>query len=446
MSKAKNLGAGASFAQARPISARRAAIGAATGAPTAGVPEPTELPLGAISQNPDNPREELRDLEGLAESIREIGLVNSITVATVDAYLSERPERAGEVDEGARYIVVDGHRRLEAARLAGEPTIRVSVNNALVATDESLLEAAFVANVHRDDMNPLEQAYALQKLVEFYGSQNKAAKRLGIGQSTISSKLSILDLDPELQADLLAGRRRLEDVRNLAKLAPEQQREKADARAEERQRRAAEGRGVSRRDNPAPGTRTAGADLAGDDAPGGGGAGADTENGDLSRRDNPGPGSTAGAELSRRDNPRPWSTVGADLSRRDNAQAEDGGDTGAGDGPSRRDVPAREAADLSRRDNPVGGAELPEPRAAAASERAVGVGPVAPWSDGAAVMEQAIAGLGDGQRSRFIHRYIELTGSTEALVADLARGLPEAGRLRLATILEETSRRLRQLP
>ncbi|MFE0738658.1 ParB/RepB/Spo0J family partition protein [Streptomyces sp. NPDC058855] len=417
MSKAKNLGAGASFAQARPISARRAAIGAATGAPTAGVPEPTELPLGAISQNPDNPREELRDLEGLAESIREIGLVNSITVATVDAYLSERPERAGEVDEGARYIVVDGHRRLEAARLAGEPTIRVSVNNALVATDASLLEAAFVANVHRDDMNPLEQAYALQKLVEFYGSQNKAAKRLGIGQSTISSKLSILDLDPELQADLLAGRRRLEDVRNLAKLAPEQQREKADARAEERQRRAAEGRGVSRRDNPERGTvmtepepdlsrrdnsvprkerATASPDLSRRDNPGGGSAGAGTERVDLSRRDNPGPESTAVADLSRRDNP--------------------------------------------------GGAELPEPRAAAPSERAVGVGAVAPWSDGAAVMEQALAGLGDGQRSRFIHRYIELTGSTEALVADLARGLPGAGRLRLATILEETSRRLRQLP
>ncbi|MER7625657.1 ParB/RepB/Spo0J family partition protein [Streptomyces sp. NPDC126503] len=431
MSKAKNLGAGASFAQARPISARRAAIGAATGAPTAGVPEPTELPLGAISQNPDNPREELRDLEGLAESIREIGLVNSITVATVDAYLSERPERAGEVDEGARYIVIDGHRRLEAARLAGEPTIRVSVNNALVATDESLLEAAFVANVHRDDMNPLEQAYALQKLVEFYGSQNKAAKRLGIGQSTISSKLSILDLDPGLQADLLAGRRRLEDVRNLAKLAPEQQREKADARAEERQRRAAEGRGVSRRDTPAPETVTTGPDL--------------------SRRDNPVPRTaTASPDLSRRDNPVPrTATASPDLSRRDNPG---GGSAGAGAERvdlSRRDNPGPEsttAADLSRRDNPVGGAELPEPRAAAAAERAVGVGAVAPWSDGAAVMEQALAGLGDGQRSRFIHRYIELTGSTEALVADLARGLPEAGRLRLATILEETSRRLRQLP
>ncbi|MFD4032651.1 ParB/RepB/Spo0J family partition protein [Streptomyces sp. NPDC058637] len=231
MSKAKNLGAGASFAQARPISARRAAIGAVTGAPTDGVPDPTELPLGAISQNPDNPREELRDLDGLAASIREIGLINAITIASVEAYLSERPDRAGDLDEGARYIVIDGHRRLEAARLAGAPRIRVSVDDTLVSTDESLLEAAFVANVHRDDMNPLEQAHALHKLVEFYGSQSKAAKRLGIGQSTISSKLSILDLDPELQADLVSGRRTIEHVRNLSKLTPAEQREKADRRA-----------------------------------------------------------------------------------------------------------------------------------------------------------------------------------------------------------------------
>ncbi|MFJ9829595.1 ParB/RepB/Spo0J family partition protein [Streptomyces sp. NPDC101160] len=288
MSKAKNLGSGASFAQARPISARRAAIGAATAAPTQGVPDPTELPLALISQNPDNPREELRDLEALADSIREVGLINSITVATLDAYLAERPERAGALDEGARYLVVDGHRRLEAARLAGAKTIRVSVNNDLVATDEALLEAAFVANVHRDDMNPLEQAHALKKLVEFYGSQNKAAKRLGIGQSTISSKLSVLDLDPSLQADLVAGRRRIEHVRNLSKLTPEEQRDKADARAEAGRRRSAADLDLSRRDNPQ-------ADA------------------DLSRRDNP----QADADLSRRDNPQ----ADADLSRRDNPQA-----------------------------------------------------------------------------------------------------------------------------
>ncbi|MGW5003177.1 ParB/RepB/Spo0J family partition protein [Streptomyces hydrogenans] len=252
MSKAKNLGAGASFAQARPISARRAAIGAATGAPTEGVPDPTELTLDLISQNPDNPREELRDLEGLADSIREIGLVNSITIATLDSYLAQRPDRAGDVDQGARYIVVDGHRRLEAARIAGAATIRVSVNDALAATDEALLEAAFVANVHRDDMNPIEQAHALKKLVAFYGSQNKAAKRLGIAQSTISSKLSILDLDLELQADLVDGRRTIEHVRNLSKLPPKEQRAKADARAEAAEQKSAAKRHLSRRDNSTP--------------------------------------------------------------------------------------------------------------------------------------------------------------------------------------------------
>ncbi|MFG3510816.1 ParB/RepB/Spo0J family partition protein [Streptomyces sp. NPDC047821] len=250
MSKAKNLGPGASFGQARPVSARRAAIGAVAAAPTAGVPDPTELPLGVISQNPDNPREELRDLEGLAESIREIGLINAITVATVDAYLSERPERASEIEEGTRYIVVDGHRRLAAARLAGARTIKVSVDNDLVSTDESLLEAAFVANVHRDDMNPIEQAQALRKLVEFYGSQNKAAKRLGIAQSTISSKLSILDLDPQLQADLVAGHRKIEHVRNLSKLSPAEQVREADARAAAAsERRRGGGADLSRRDN-----------------------------------------------------------------------------------------------------------------------------------------------------------------------------------------------------
>ncbi|MQS38615.1 ParB/RepB/Spo0J family partition protein [Streptomyces katsurahamanus] len=204
--------------------------------------QPSELPLSWIGQNPDNPREALRDLEPLTTSIREIGLVNAITVASVRAYVRERPARAVELAPDAHYIVVDGHRRLEAARLAGLTRVRVSVDDALVSTDRSLLEAAFVANVHRDDMNPLEQAHALKKLVEFYGSQNKAAKRLGIAQSTISSKLSVLELGPELQADLLAGRRKVVHVRNLSRLTPQQQKQRADARAAATESRSAETR------------------------------------------------------------------------------------------------------------------------------------------------------------------------------------------------------------
>jgi ParB family transcriptional regulator, chromosome partitioning protein len=237
---ADELGTGASFGRARPVSARRAATAAVTGAPTEGVPDPTELPVQAISQNPDNPRDHLRNLDDMTQSVKELGVINAITVATVDAYLAERPERADEIDSGARYLVVDGHRRLEAARRAGLTTIKVMVDDARVATDESLLEAAFVANYHRDGMTELEEAHALESLVKFYGNQSKASKRLGMAQSTISSKLSFLKLSPELQADLADGRRRVEHVRNLGKLSPEEQRAQADARAEEARRVAEE--------------------------------------------------------------------------------------------------------------------------------------------------------------------------------------------------------------
>lgn len=251
MSKAAQLGAGASFGNARAVSARRAAIGAATGVPTAGVPDPSELPVGLISQNPDNPRDHLRDLSGMTESVQELGVINAITVANVDAYLRERPDRAGDLDEGAKYIVVDGHRRLEAARRAGLALIKVHVDDARVATDEVLLETAFVANFHRDDMTDLEQAHALEALVTFYGSQTKAAKRLGIAQATISSKLSLLKLSPELQADLASGARQVEHVRNLGKLSAEEQRVAADTRAVEAKERSERNRAAAPQPDPA---------------------------------------------------------------------------------------------------------------------------------------------------------------------------------------------------
>lgn len=191
-----------------------------------------ELPVTVISDNPDNPRNHLRALDETVETVRELGVILPIVVATVEAYLHDRPDRAADLDEGAQYVVVDGHRRLEASRRVGLATIPVRVDNARVATDESLLEAAFVANYHRDDMTDLEEAHALQQLVEYYGSQTKAAKRLGIPQATISSKLSLLKLSPELQKDLMTGERSVEHVRNLGKLAPEEQKAKADERAQ----------------------------------------------------------------------------------------------------------------------------------------------------------------------------------------------------------------------
>ncbi|MFJ8727723.1 ParB/RepB/Spo0J family partition protein [Streptomyces sp. NPDC093269] len=230
MSKADQLGPAPSFGATR--SARRNAINKTTGGETAQLAAITELPVTVVSENPDNPRNHLRNLDETVESVREVGIILPIVVATAEAYLRDRPDRVADLDDGAHYVVVDGHRRLEASRRVGLATIPVRVDNARVATDESLLEAAFVANYHRDDMTDLEEANALQQLVDYYGSQTKAAKRLGIPQNTISSKLSLLKLTPELQKDLMTGARTTEHVRNLGRLSPEEQVAKADMRAE----------------------------------------------------------------------------------------------------------------------------------------------------------------------------------------------------------------------
>ncbi|MEU5043232.1 ParB/RepB/Spo0J family partition protein [Streptomyces griseorubiginosus] len=239
MSKADTLGTAPAFGAARGArSSRRTAIERTIGGDNAGGAAITELPVTVVSENPDNPRNHLRNLDETTESVRELGVILPIVVATVEAYLHDRPDRADDLDDGAQYVVIDGHRRLEASRRVGLATIPVRVDNARVATDESLLEAAFVANYHRDDMTDLEEAHALKQLVDYYGSQTKAAKRLGIPQATLSSKLSLLKLSPELQKDLMTGERSVEHVRNLGKLAPEEQRAKADERALAAQRKA----------------------------------------------------------------------------------------------------------------------------------------------------------------------------------------------------------------
>jgi ParB family chromosome partitioning protein len=239
LSKADTLGSAPAFGAARGArSSRRNLIDQTIGGEESSTAAITELPVTLISDNPDNPRNHLRNLDETVQSVREVGLIIPIAVATVDAYLRNRSDRAGDLDDGAQYIVVDGHRRLEAARRVGLATIPVRVDNGRVATDESLLEAAFVANYHRDDMTDLEEAHALKSLVDYYGSQTKAAKRLGIPQNTISSKLSLLKLTPELQKDLVTGARKVEHVRNLGKLSADEQRAKADERAEAARKKA----------------------------------------------------------------------------------------------------------------------------------------------------------------------------------------------------------------
>lgn len=200
MSKADQLGAGRFGGGVRPVSARRQAVAAATGVPTEGVAPPAALPVDRISLNPDNPRSTLGDLTDLVGSLKTHGQKVAITVMNRDAYIKANPNQEANLEPDTTHVVVDGSSRLAAAREAGLAAIKVMVSDDQGGTSEELLESALVANIHRQDLEELDEARALQRLLAIHGSQRALAKRLHRSQGWVSQRLSLLGLTPELQA------------------------------------------------------------------------------------------------------------------------------------------------------------------------------------------------------------------------------------------------------
>ncbi|SEE67773.1 chromosome partitioning protein, ParB family [Streptomyces sp. 2231.1] len=200
MSKADQLGAGRFGGGVRPVSARREAVAAATGVPTDGVAPPRELPLDRVSLNPDNPRSSLGDLTELAGSLKTHGQKQAITVMNRDAYIKVNPERVGDLEANTTYVVIDGSSRLAAAREAQLLTIKVMVSDDQGTNSDELFESALVANIHRQDLNELDEARALERLLTIHGSQTALAKRLHRSQGWVSQRLALLKLTPELQS------------------------------------------------------------------------------------------------------------------------------------------------------------------------------------------------------------------------------------------------------
>ncbi|MFF4983977.1 ParB/RepB/Spo0J family partition protein [Streptomyces sp. NPDC001046] len=221
MSKASQLGTGRFGGGARPVSARRQAVAAATGVPTDGVAPPTELPPHRISLNPDNPRSDLGDLTDLAGSLRTHGQKQAITVMNRDVYIKANPEREGDLEPDTTYVVIDGSSRLAAAREADLPTIKVMVSDDQGSTSEELLESALVANIHRQDLDELDEARALERLLAIHGSQRALAKRLHRSQGWVSQRLALRSLIPALQARI--GEEPIDLLRAVGNRPPEEQ-------------------------------------------------------------------------------------------------------------------------------------------------------------------------------------------------------------------------------
>ncbi|MFJ9351734.1 ParB/RepB/Spo0J family partition protein [Streptomyces sp. NPDC101237] len=238
MTKADQLGAGRFGGGVRPISARRQAVAAATGVPTDGIAAPTELPLNRISLNPDNPRSSLGDLTDLAGSLKTHGQKQAITVMNRDAYIAANPEREADLEADTTHVVIDGSSRLAAAREAQLTTIKIMVSDDQGSTSEELLESALVANIHRQDLEELDEARALDRLLKMYGSQTALATRLHRSQGWVSQRLALLNLTPELQAKI--GEEPIKLLRAVGNKPADQQEAALQELKEERARQEAE--------------------------------------------------------------------------------------------------------------------------------------------------------------------------------------------------------------
>jgi len=147
-------------------------------------------PIDSIDPNPHQPREAFDEeaLDELAASIEQLGVLQPLLVR----------EKAGG------YELIAGERRLRASRRAGLTEVPVMV---VEADDRGSLERALVENIHRTDLNPIEEAAAYRQLIEDGGlTQDVLAEHLGRSRVTISNSLRLLSLPTSVQALLVGGR------------------------------------------------------------------------------------------------------------------------------------------------------------------------------------------------------------------------------------------------
>ena len=150
-----------------------------------------------ISPNPYQPRREFKseELADLSESIKVYGILQPLLVTKIEE----------DVPSGrrVRYELIAGERRLRAARLAGLPRVPVIVRQ---VTPKQKLEASLIENLQRDDLGPLDEAHAFQRLQDEFGiKQKKIAQRISKSASYVANILRILSLPDHIQTALASG-------------------------------------------------------------------------------------------------------------------------------------------------------------------------------------------------------------------------------------------------
>jgi ParB family transcriptional regulator, chromosome partitioning protein len=149
------------------------------------------LPLDLLSRGKYQPRVDMRleTLSELADSIKSQGLVQPILV---------RPLPPGGPGESQRYEIIAGERRWRAAQMAGLAEIPAVIRD---VPDEAAVAMALIENIQREDLNPLEEARALSRLIEEFGlTHQAAAEAVGRSRAAVSNLLRLMDLAEEVKA------------------------------------------------------------------------------------------------------------------------------------------------------------------------------------------------------------------------------------------------------
>lgn len=146
-----------------------------------------EIAIDLIKPNPDQPRSNFDEeaLEELATSIRELGIIQPLTLRSAEA---------------GTYMIISGERRYRAAKLAGLDTVPAYVRT---ANDSELTEMALIENIQREDLNAIEIALTFRKLIDQYNlTQERLSERIGKKRATIANFLRLLKLPAEVQLGL----------------------------------------------------------------------------------------------------------------------------------------------------------------------------------------------------------------------------------------------------
>src|SRR5260370_5278814 len=149
-----------------------------------------EIPVDAISPNPRQPRQAFDEdsLAELAESIEAVGLLQPVIVREVGPN---------------RYELIMGERRWRACQVAGIPVVPAIVRQ---TSDDDMLRDALIENLHREQLNPLEEAAAYQQLLDdFSATHEELARRIGRSRPHISNTIRLLNLPPAVQKRVAAG-------------------------------------------------------------------------------------------------------------------------------------------------------------------------------------------------------------------------------------------------